>query len=152
MLRERNQLDAVGEIYLHELARDGVRPSEAALTANLRQLNALARKRQAATLILRYANDPGSVDLDQLHRDLDALRIAGSTAFRASFRSAKDLADAAERVDWIVRGFLARGAITELTGQAKRAGKTTLLCFIVACILDGLPCLGDTAQPQEPSY
>ena len=152
ILRERSQLDAVGEIHLHELARDGVRPSEAALTANLQQLSDLARKRQAATLILRYANNPASIDLEQFHRDLEALRIAGSVGVRASFRSGKDLADAAERVDWVVRGFLARGAITELTGQAKRAGKTTLLCFIVACILDGLPCLGDIAQRGPVVY
>jgi hypothetical protein len=146
MLRERNQIDAVGEIQLHELARDGVRPSDASLAANLRQLRELARKRQVATLILRYANDPTTVDVEALARDLEALRVAGSVGVRASFRSAKDLADAAERVDWIVRGLVARGAVTELTGQVKRAGKTTLIAYIVACILDGLPCLGDPAQ------
>jgi replicative DNA helicase len=36
MLRERDQLDAVGELHLNYLAKDGVRPSEAALTANLK--------------------------------------------------------------------------------------------------------------------
>ena len=98
ILRERNQLDAVGEVYLNELARDGVRPCEGVLAANLQQLHQLARKRQAATLILRYATDPASIDLDQLHRDLEALRIAGSVGVRASFRNAKDLAESAERV------------------------------------------------------
>jgi hypothetical protein len=152
LLRERNQLDTVGAIYLNDLAKDGVPTSDAGLAANVRQLREIAQKRRLAMLILRYAEKPDTIELDQLHSDLEALKIAGAAGVRASFRSAKDLADAAERVEWIVRGFLACGAITELTGQAKRAGKTTLLCFLVACILDGLPCLGDTAQRGPVVY
>ena len=73
----------------------------------------------------------------------------GSTAL---FRTAKEIADAAESVEWCVRGFLALGAITELTGKAKLAGKTTLIAYIVGCLLDGDLCLGDMARQTPVVY
>ena len=46
-------------------------------------------------------------------------------------------------------GYLAIGAITELTGAAKRAGKTTLLGFFGSCVVDGGKGLGG-ATLQSP--
>lgn len=149
ILRDRGHLDAVGAPYLAELSRDGVLVRRTALTSVADMIRRTLRERELKTLVLRYAEQPGTVDLDQLEHDLAALRIAAGVGVRASFRTARELAEAAERVEWIVRGFAAVGAITELTGAAKRAGKTTLVAYIVACIIDGEMCLGSRAA-QSP--
>ena len=133
-------------MYVKDLASNGVRPTESSLASNIVQLKALARNRRVAELILRNASNPAQIDLDVLVRDLEKLRIAGSVGIKASFRTAKEVAEAAERVEWVVRGYLALGANTELTGKAKMAGKTTLIACMVSCILDGTPCLGDRAR------
>ncbi len=73
ILRERGQLDTVGDPYLLELARDGVRPTDTSITSLLLQLKELAQKRQAARLLLRYVEHPSAIDVDQLKRDVDAL-------------------------------------------------------------------------------
>jgi RecA-family ATPase len=151
-LQERGQLDVVGAVYLHELSRNGVILRDAALASAADQLRTLKRRRRLAELVIRYAEKPGDVDLDQLDRDIQALRIAAGVGQKSSFRSARELAEAAERVDWIVRGFLARGAITELTGKAKLSGKTTLIAHIVACVLDGDHCLGSMAAQSPVVY
>jgi AAA domain len=152
ILTERGQIDTVGSIYLNDIAKEGVRPTDAGLRSIVQQLEDLAQRRRAAQLVIKYAADPAHVDLAKLSGDLDSLRIAGSVGIKSSFRTAKDLAEAAERVEWIVRGYLAKGAITELTGKAKVAGKTTLFAHIVACILDGDFCLGDMARRGPVVY
>jgi len=55
---------------------------------------------------------------------------------------AEFFAQATESYDWLVEGFIARGAITKLAGKAKYSGKTTLLMHLVASVLLGTPFLG----------
>jgi RecA-family ATPase len=44
------------------------------------------------------------------------------------FKTAKQIAAATNAsIDWIVKPWIAKGCITELTGRPKEAGKTTLL-------------------------
>lgn len=43
--------------------------------------------------------------------------------------------------DWIAHGFIARDWLTDLAGPAKKSGKTTLVMYLVRCILDGRPFL-----------
>jgi hypothetical protein len=50
-------------------------------------------------------------------------------------------AKAPESVPWLVRGFVARGAITELSAKVK-AGKTTFATHLVRAVLEGRPFLG----------
>ncbi len=65
----------------------------------------------------------------------------------ASFRTAAEITAALpDAVEWCWRCYVARGAITELVGQAKAAGKTTLLLHAARAILDGDEFLG---QPTE---
>lgn len=60
------------------------------------------------------------------------------------FISAADLvAQTPPVVPWVVRHMLARGALTELDGQAKRAGKTTFLGHLFGAMLSGRPFLGE---------
>ncbi len=63
------------------------------------------------------------------------------------FLSARELAaQTPPDVPWVVRHYLARGALTELDGRAKRAGKTTLLGHLFKAILHRLPFLGQTTE------
>jgi hypothetical protein len=41
--------------------------------------------------------------------------------------------------DWIIRGLLARQAVTEIDGKIKVAGKTTFITHAVRKVLDGMP-------------
>lgn len=54
-------------------------------------------------------------------------------------------------VDWIARGWLAAGAIYQLTG-APKVGKTSLLLHLVSCILRGRPFLGQPTQSGPVVY
>lgn len=58
------------------------------------------------------------------------------------FRTARELgSEVAEDVEWFVPGYAAAGAITELVGKIKSAGKTTLLTHAVRAITTGDPFL-----------
>ena len=57
-----------------------------------------------------------------------------------------------EHPDWILEGFLAVEALTELDGKVKSAGKTTLILDQVSCILDGRPWAGYTTRKMPVVY
>jgi hypothetical protein len=60
------------------------------------------------------------------------------------FKTARQVAEETpEEVDWIARPWLAKGAITEVDGKIKAAGKTTFVSHKVACIVDGRPFMGE---------
>ena len=56
-----------------------------------------------------------------------------------------------ERPDWILPGYIARGAVTELSAQIK-AGKTTLLLAAVRAIVSGSPFLDRQTQAAPVVY
>ena len=63
------------------------------------------------------------------------------------FRTAKEIGlETADGPDALVPGLLVPGALAELTGQVKRAGKTTFTLAMVAAVLDGLEFLGHPTQ------
>jgi hypothetical protein len=67
-----------------------------------------------------------------------------------NFRTAKEVAEATPReIAWSVRPWLAKGAITEIDGPIKRAGKTTLVSYMVSCILDGQPFIGEPSAKSK---
>lgn len=62
---------------------------------------------------------------------------------KLQFATAADLArDVPADPCFIIRGYIAAGAITDLTGPAKTAGKTTFLAHAVRAVLDGRSFLG----------
>ncbi len=61
-------------------------------------------------------------------------------------------ASTSERPDWLLRGYLALGAITEVDGKVKASGKTTLVMHLVAAILDGRPFLGQPTMKTNVVY
>lgn len=53
---------------------------------------------------------------------------------------------------WMVRGYAALQAITEIDGKIKSSGKTTLVTHLVAAILDGQPFLGQPTTKTKVCY
>jgi hypothetical protein len=70
-------------------------------------------------------------------------RDAGTAEKSLRFRTAAEIEDeTSEHVPWVVPGLLAFGAVTELAGKIKLAGKTTFAMEMVRAILDGADFLG----------
>jgi Bifunctional DNA primase/polymerase, N-terminal/AAA domain/Primase C terminal 1 (PriCT-1) len=92
--------------------------------------------RNIARSISRYA--PGDVGI------LSATSMNDEKAERKlRFRTGEEIADETPaQVPWLAHPWLALGAITELDGKVKLAGKTTLLTHIVCAILNGASFLG----------
>src|SRR5206468_2533052 len=61
-------------------------------------------------------------------------------------------ARAPEEVPWIARPWAAVGAITEVMGQPKHAGKTTWVMKLVRCVLDGAAFLGEPTSQTPVVY
>lgn len=68
------------------------------------------------------------------------------------FRSGAEIAmTTGEQIEWIVPGFVARGAVTELGAKVK-AGKTTLITKLVRAVADGLDFLGKPTMKSPTVY
>jgi hypothetical protein len=61
-------------------------------------------------------------------------------------------AETSEHVDWIVGGYVARQAITEVDGKIKQAGKTTLLLHLISAALDGERFIGQPTARCKVIY
>ena len=95
---------------------------------------------QIAASVARY--EPGAA------RRGDAGRAA-----QLSFHTADEIASLpGAKVRWIVPPWVAAGSITEITGKAKTAGKTTFVLSAVASILRGEPFLGQATQRVRVVY
>src|SRR2546428_4222188 len=132
---------------------DGVpKPTPANIQEHARVLREIWGSRQASYLATTFqaalrqnpaaiANGATTSFTDQLQ----AIRVdvlGAGTDGSSLFHTARELAsDAAMTVDWVVEGYLARGAITEPDATIKR-GKTTLLRDQVRCITTGQAWLG----------
>ena len=59
------------------------------------------------------------------------------------FKSARQAArEAPAEVEWLARPYVAKGAITEIDGKIKAAGKTTFISHLCACVAAGRPFMG----------
>ena len=89
--------------------------------------------------------------VDRLLTDLDGSprwkppSVAGERSARnLPFKSGREIAESApEEVPWTCRPWVAKGAITEVTGAVKQAGKTTLVTHMCRKILDGEDFMGE---------
>jgi hypothetical protein len=61
-------------------------------------------------------------------------------------------ASTSEHPDWIVPGFVALGAVTEIDGKVKSSGKTTIVTYLNAAVLDGQPFLGQPTMKTNIVY
>lgn len=94
------------------------------------------------------AIDAGDVDVDALLGPLD-IHSGEPDAPGAgmNFRTARALfAGAPATTAWRVFGLIPDGAIVELDGRAKAAGKTTFMAHLVRAVLDGSSFLGRDVQ------
>ena len=57
-----------------------------------------------------------------------------------------------ESPEWLVHGYLARGAITEIDGKIKASGKTTLATHLIAAVLGGRPFLDQPTTSTNVVY
>ncbi len=62
------------------------------------------------------------------------------------------LAESDEGAEWKVEPLLARGDITDLSGEAKFSGKTTLAAHMTSCILDGKDFMGFPTVQSKVLY
>jgi hypothetical protein len=86
------------------------------------------------------------VNIERAIDRLDGLNTIDRLAGR--FVTARQLAtEIPAQPDWRIHGMSARGVITELTGKAKIAGKTTFLGHMARAKLDGKPFLGRATKP-----
>jgi len=69
------------------------------------------------------------------------------------FRTAKQIAvESPAAVEWVARPWVSRGAITEVDGQVKAAGKTTWLTQMCRAILDGTEFMGQPTMKAPVLY
>jgi hypothetical protein len=69
------------------------------------------------------------------------------------FRTGKQIADEVPPdVLWVVKPYVALGAITEIDGKVKLAGKTTFTTHLVHATLDGSPFLGEPTEKKKVVY
>jgi hypothetical protein len=77
----------------------------------------------------------------------------GAAERKLLFRTAREIAEATtEEPAWVLYDYVAEGAITEVDGKIKNAGKTTLATYFCRSALDGLIFLGRKTNPTPIVY
>jgi hypothetical protein len=70
-----------------------------------------------------------------------------------TFRTAKEVAEATpQATEWLVFPWVAKGAITEIDGKIKAAGKTTFTSHMVRSAVSGEPFLGEPTKSTKVMY
>jgi hypothetical protein len=69
------------------------------------------------------------------------------------FLSPRQIADMTpEHPDWILEPYVARGALTEVAGKVKAAGKTTWITHAIRAVLDGQNFMGQSTRRTDCVY
>jgi hypothetical protein len=92
---------------------------------------------------------PGSVKVNigqreqrEKHSSAPKVEVANERNF--AFRTAREIAAATPaHTEWVARPWVAKGAITEIDGKIKAAGKTTFVSHMVTAVKDGKPFMGE---------
>jgi hypothetical protein len=140
-LSQAGELDVVGgPAYVASLAEGVPRATNVEYYARIVREKATLRATIAVAENISTRAYGGQVD-DAAVRALSDVVQQGAAPIQ--FYSARELAKfTPPAVDWIIPGYVAAGAITDLSGPPKAAGKTTLLADWVRAVLDGSPCMG----------
>jgi len=116
------------------------------------QLRKYAHNAQAIVEMALGANGDADAVLERIASLSAQLREEVGQNRILRFRSGAEIAMAAEDdVQWIVPGFVARGAITELGAKVKM-GKTTLILSLVRAVAEGLSFLGKSTLKTPTVY
>lgn len=77
----------------------------------------------------------------------------GADERKPVFKTAKEVAgETPARIDWLSRPWTAKGAITEIDGKIKAAGKTTFVLSMVGSTVAGHSFLGEPTQRAKVLY
>jgi DnaB-like helicase N terminal domain/AAA domain len=156
-LAAMNELDASGGIAYVSQIPDGLpRVDNVEHYVDIVRGKAQLRQRAyAAEMILGMAlsaNGSASEVLRDIGNLSAQLREEVGQKRILNFRSGAEIALVTdEGIDWIVPGFLAKGAITELGAKVK-TGKTTLIMSLVRAVADGSSFLGKTTLKTPTVY
>jgi hypothetical protein len=94
--------------------------------------------------LVREIDQPATPQPDPVEPKLDPETPKSGTAKEIRFWTGADIAIAVPNpTKWIVRPWVAAGAITEVDGKAKTSGKTTWLTHLARAVLDGQPFMGE---------
>ncbi len=154
-LYQRGELEAAGGAgYLAQLV-DGVpRLSNVAHYAGI--ILRKAEQRRAAyacqkmqDVLLSGQTDPAEIsrEAQYLAEKLSALLMYGVRADRhLGFRTGAQISqEPRSETSWICKPWVAAGAITEIAGKVKQAGKTTFVTHLVSAVVGGAAFLGEQA-------
>ena len=95
---------------------------------------------------MKNGESKNQMGIYQTAPDRDTVRAERNLEFMTAAEIATEVS---ADVEWIVRPWIAKGAITELDGKVKSAGKTTWVTFMCRAVLDGLRFL-DEPTLQTP--
>jgi AAA domain len=62
------------------------------------------------------------------------------------------ISEAGANIPWVIENLLARGAVTEFSGSAKKGGKTTFWCHAIAAGARGENHAGFATEPAKYLY
>ncbi len=101
----------------------------------------------------RHANDGRTYGQITVANAIEHVaKLGAAPTAPAGWRTAAELAWATpERVDWIVEGLLAVGAVTDLSAKVK-VGKTTFVAAAIAAVLQGRPFIGQATRRVPVLY
>lgn len=131
------------------MSRAGI---EAALKAeNLARCNPPLDEKEITKMVAGVMKYPaGSVPKSRFLSALPREEVVRDTV--QAFETAADPKVTSHEVSWLVRGYVAQGAITLLTGRAKASGKSTFVSHMLARVLDGHHFLGQVTQKTGVVY
>lgn len=119
---------------------------DALLAINLRQCDPPLPEREVESIARSVARYPALIDSAEL-------RTTSAAERKLTFSTAAEIAASTpETPDWLLHGYIAKGAITELDGKVKAAGKTTLIAAMVRCIVEGRPFAGRPTRRSPVVY
>ena len=149
-LDRRGQLERVNAVYLYELSRDSVRPSEAARVSAAEDIQRMARGRRIRALLSRHVN-ADALDLDRLTAELQTLTRDERRALPPLDTLRDRLARPVVPAFYRIPNWQPRESRVLLAAQYK-AGKTTLIGNLVRTLADGDHWLGrDAVDPADGS-
>jgi hypothetical protein len=146
-LRTRGELEAAGGIaYISQLPEELPRPRHLAHYIEIVLQKSRLRARVLIAEMIRDKALNASGNAADVLREISILsaplREEVGQRRKLKFMSGAELAAATDKkVEWIVPGYVACGAITEIGAQVK-AGKTTLIAAIVHAAAEGADFLG----------
>lgn len=91
----------------------------------------------------RHIDDGSSTSAERAENLSAATPSLNAAETILTFRTAREIIEmTAERVPYVVEGYVAEGAITGVDGKPKAAGKTTWALHLCAKVVDGEPFMG----------